>query len=189
MTRRVLLLAVLVPAVALAFKPVESGKPIAPGNGVFAVQPPQGWLYDTSRSTITATRDGVSLDSIAVEIVPHKKAFKDAKKTSTPTTPPEDLAESYIADLQAGQGALHDVVVISTDPAELAGKPAFRVVLKFRAPESAGGAEIEMCTVGTALADGVMLAIFRAPAIHFFDAHVAEFDAAVKTIELLPPKK
>lgn len=189
MIRRVLMLTVLVPAVAAALTPVESGKPVSPKKELFAVQMPSGWLYDTASMTVSASRDGEMLDNIIVQILPHKTAFKDAKKLSTPTTAPEDLAESYIAELQAGPAALRDVVVISTDPAELAGKPAFRVLFKFRAPESAGGAEIEMCTLGTALDSGVMLAMFRAPAIHYFDARFGDFEAAVKTVQLTEPKK
>ena len=46
------------------------------------------------------------LNEISVAIFPHKKAFEDAKKESTPKSAPEDLAEDYIAELQAGPTAL-----------------------------------------------------------------------------------
>ena len=56
--------------------------------------------------TISASHDGIVLNEISVAILPHKKAFEDAKKESTPKSAPEDLAEDYIAELQAGPTAL-----------------------------------------------------------------------------------
>jgi hypothetical protein len=187
MTRRFLMLAVLVPGLAFALKPVESAKPVSPGKGEFQAQLPPGWIYDTSRNAITAWHDGPLLNQIVVSIIPHKDAFKNAKRLSTPTTAPEDLAESYVANLQAGPAALHDVVVIASDPAELAGRPAFRVLLKYHAAEIESGAEMEICTLGVALDSGVMLATFRAPMIHFFERSLPDFEAAAKSIELIAP--
>jgi len=185
MIRSLSLLALLVPGLALAWKPVEAGKPVSPGKGVFAVQLPAGWLYDTSSNSVLASHDGTVLDQITILITPHAKAFKAAKKPSSPTALPEDLAESYVENLQADQGAVRDVTLLSTEPAELAGRPAFRVHLKFRAPDNQGGAVIEMTTLGTALESGLLLAVYRAPSIHYFERRLGEFDAAAKTITLV----
>ena len=191
MTRRLLMLAVLVPGLAFALKPVESAKPVSPSKGEFQAQLPPGWIYNTSRNAIVAWHDGPYLNEIMVSVMPHKDAFKFSKRPSSPTMSPEDLAENYVANLQGGPVGLHDVVVIASDPAELAGRPAFRVLLKYRAREAEGGAEMEICTLGVALDSGVMLATFRAPAIHFFERSLPEFEAAAKSIELIaaPPRK
>ena len=189
MMRRMLVLAVLAPALALAWNPTEDAKPVSPGKGGFSVQFPLGWLCDTSSSSVVASHDGVMLNSITVSLTPHKNAFKAAKKPSSPTAAPEDLAESYVANLQAPGSTLRELVTLATEPAELAGRPAFRVHLKYRIPESQGGAEIEEVTVGTPLESGLMLATYRAPALHYFPRWLTEFEAAVKTIALVAPPK
>jgi len=76
--------------------------------------------------SLDASHDGMGLNRISIgNHPPTKKAFKNAKKESTPKSAPEDLAEDYIAELQAGPHAVRDLVVVSNEPAELAGKPAF----------------------------------------------------------------
>jgi hypothetical protein len=189
MIRRAAILALL-PGLAVAgWEPVEASKRVGPGKGDFSVQLPEAWLYDSSRHSLDASHDGVGLDRITVAITPHKKTFKNAKKESTPKSAPEDLAEDYIAELQTGPHPVHDLIVVSNEPAELAGKPAFRVHLKYRAPESTGGAAMESVAIGTALDSGVMLATFEAPSIHYFERWISKFDAAAGSITLSPPPK
>lgn len=190
MIRCAAIIAMLLPGLALAgWKPTDEAKPVGPGKSGFAVQLPAGWLYDTSSNSVMASHDGMPLDHITVWIVPHKKAFKDAKKPSSPTSAPEDLAESYLAELQTGQGAVRELVVIANEPAELAGKPAFRVHFKFRACECAGGAPMESVTLGTPLESGLLLASYVAPSIHYFPRWLADFDAAAKSIALVAAPK
>jgi hypothetical protein len=190
MIQRAAILALLLPGLALAgWKPVEASKLVGPGKGDFSIQLPEDWLYDTSSNSLSASHDGPALNYISVAITSHKKAFKDAKKESTPKSSPEDLAEDYIAELQAGPNAMRDLVVVSNEPTELAGKPAFRVHLKYRAPESDGGAQMESVAIGTALDKGVMLATYQAPSIHYFQRWITKFDAAAQSITLSAPPK
>ena len=190
MMRRAAILAILLPGLAVAgWESVEASKRVGPGKAEFSVQLPEDWLFDSSRHSLDASHDGMGLNRISVAITPHKKAFKNAKKASTPKSAPEDLAEDYIAELQAGPEAVRDLVVVSNEPVELAGKPAFRVHLRYRASESTGGAAMESVTVGTALDSGVMLAIFEAPSIHYFERWISQFDAVANSITLSPPPK
>ena len=187
MIRRHLALAVLVPGLALAWAPTEPNKLVSPGHGGYAVQFPAGWLCDTKSDSVIASHDGLLLNSITVSVTAHKDVFKAAKKPSSPSAAPEDLAESYVANLQSGPGAVQDVVLLGTEPAELVGRPAFRVHLKYRASPSQGSAEIEEVTLGTPLDSGLMLATYRAPAIHFFARWLGEFEAAIQSVVLVAP--
>lgn len=187
MSRFALIFAVLLPGLAFAgWKTVEASKPVGPAKAHFSVQLPEDWLYDTSSYGLTASRDGPGLNHILIVVLPHKEAFKDAKKRSTPQSAPEDLAEDYIAELSAGPNALRELVIVTNEPAELAGKPAFRVHFKYRA---ADGAPIEAVSIGTALDSGVMLASFQAPSIHYFETSVTQFEAAAKSVSLSQPRK
>jgi hypothetical protein len=190
MIRCVAALALLLPSLAVAgWESVEASKRVGSGKGDFSLQLPETWLYDSSRHSLDASHDGVGLNRITVAITPFKKTFKNAKKESTPKSAPEDLAEDYIAELQAGPNAVRDLVVVSNEPAQLAGRPAFRVHVKYRTQAFAGGAEMESVAVGTALDSGVMLATFVAPSIHYFERWVGEFNAVAGSITLLPPPK
>src|SRR3974390_1764983 len=181
MIRCATLIALLLPGIAFAgFKPVDPSKPVSPGKANFSVQLPEDWLYDSSSDALDASHDGLGLNHISIAIMPHKKVFKDTKKVSTPKSAPEDLAEDYIAELQAGPHAVHELAVISNEPAELAGRPAFRIHVKYRAAESTGGAQMEAVVFGTALENGVMVATYTAPSIHYFGRWIANFEAAEK---------
>jgi hypothetical protein len=190
MIRCAAILTLLLPGLAVAgWESVDPSKRVGPGKGDFSVQLPESWLYDSSRHSLEASHDGIGLNRITVAITPHKKAFKNAKKESTSNSAPEDLAEDYIAALQAGPNAVRDLVVVSNEPAELAGKPAFRVRVRYRAPELTGGAAMESVAVGTALSSGVMLAIFEAPSIHYFERWISKFDTVASSITLSRPPK
>lgn len=190
MIRCIATLALLLPSLAFAgWESAEASKRVGSGKGDFSLQLPETWLYDSSRHSLDASHDGVGLNRITVAITPYKKTFKNSKKQSTANSAPEDLAEDYIAELQAGPNAVRDLVVISNEPAQLAGRPAFRVHVKYRAQEIAGGAAMESVAIGTALDSGVMLATFEAPSVHFFERWIREFNSAAGSITLLPPPK
>jgi hypothetical protein len=190
MIRCIATLALLLPSLAFAgWESVQASKRVGCGKGDFSLQLPETWLYDSSRHSLDASHDGVGLNRITVAITPFKKTFKNANKEVTSHSAPDDLAEDYIAELQAGPNAVSDLVVVSNEPAQLAGRPAFRVHVTYRAPASAGGAAMESVAIGTALDSGVMLATFEAPSIHYFERWIREFDAVAGSITLLPPPK
>ncbi len=169
---------------AHAWDAAPAGQPVAMKKAGWAIAVPDGWLYDTpSGHELAASRDGMFLNWISLALVPHKDAFKAVKRESRPDSLPEDLAESYVAYLKGVGGLYNDVEVISTDPAELAGRPAFRVHVKFRLPEALGRATFEQTTVGTALDAGLLLATFRAPSLHHYAKWLPEFDKALATVQ------
>lgn len=151
------------------------------GSAGFSVRPPVGWIYDTGSKHVVAARNGMLLDGLRIALVPHKNAFEALKKPSTPDMLPEDLAEAYVAELQAA-GTYTDVQLVSIDPAELVGHPAFRVRLTYRLPASMGGASMAQLAIGTALPDGVLIATFDAPQIHFFEESLPVVEEALRSV-------
>lgn len=188
MTRRLLAtLLILLPTLALAWSPVVTDTPASPKHGGFVVTLPEAWLYNTDGTGVFASHDGEDLDHIGIQVIPHKTIFKNIKKVASRDMPPEDLAENYLASLQAN-GNVIELVVISSEPAELAGQPAFRLHLTYRTPPAQGDAQMELTAVGTALSDGVLLATYRAPSIHFYGKWVGAFEAALKSLQLAPKR-
>ncbi len=178
----------LVSAVATAgWKVVEPGTVATASSGGFSLQPPAGWVYDTGSRHVVAARNGVLLDGLRVTMTPHKSTFKALKKPSSPESLPEDLAEAYVANLQA-EGTLTEVQLISVEPAELAGRPAFRVRLTYRLPAALGGARMEQVAIGAALPEGLLLATFEGPQIHFFEQSLPAVEESLRTLTLAPGK-
>ena len=169
------------------WKVVEPGMVATAGSGGFSLQPPSGWVYDTGSRHVVAARNGVLLDGLRVTLIPHKSTFKAVKKPSTPESLPEDLAETYVANLQA-EGTVSEVQLISIDPAEFAGRPAFRVHLTYRLPVGLGGARMEQVALGAVLPGGLLLATFDGPRIHFFEQSWPAAEEALRTVTLSPGK-
>lgn len=169
------------------WKLVEPDTIATASSAGFSVRPPAGWVYDTGSKHVVAARNGMLLDGLRVALIPHKSAFKALKKSSTPDMLPEDLAEAYVAELQAA-GTYTDVKLVSIDPAELGGHPAFRVRLTYQLPASLGGASMVQVALGTALPDGVLLATFEAPQIHFFEESLPAAEEALRSVTLTTAK-
>jgi hypothetical protein len=149
----------------------------------FSVRPPAGWIYDAGSKQVVAARNGMLLDGLRVALIPHKNMFTAINKPLTRGMLPEDLAEAYVAEMQAA-GTYTDVKLVSIDPAELSGLPAFRVRLTYRLPASLGGATMVRVAVGTRLTDGILLATFDAPQIHFFEESLPAAEEALRSVTL-----
>jgi hypothetical protein len=194
MTKQVRIAAFAVIAAALSFAPLASAawKMVDPAaavtsKGGFAVTLPADWNYDTSGTAVIATHDGPLLNAISVRLMGAKEGFKSLKQPYNPDAAPEDLAEAYIAVFQAEQ-KVNDFQLLSTEPADLAGRPGFRVRFQYRVRAELGGARIEQVTVGTGLPGGLLVATYFAPQIHFFPLWLPTFDATLAKVVLTAPK-
>jgi hypothetical protein len=165
-----------------------AGVPVDTTRGRFSVVPPAGWVYDRSAYEISASRDGPLLEIVAFTLRKHKKAFAAIKKDSAPDALPEELAEDYVADLKS-QAGIGDVETTAIEPADLAGNAAFRVRLTFVLAQETGGVTYEEITLGAPLPDGLLLARYRAPQIHFFDTYLAQFEETLRSLTLAPGKE
>ena len=173
----------LVPLAAGGWEPVLAEHVSAPKKHAFTVQLPPGWLVDVGKQALMASRDGPSLGAIGVELFAHKDAFRGAKKQSRDGEPPEDLAEAYLAEVQSS-GVLN-VEVVSKGPVQLAGRPAFRLQVRYRSPAEFG-VEFEEVALGTTAPEGFLVARYRAPRVHFFEKNLPDFEAVLPSLALTP---
>lgn len=155
-----------------------AGKAFESRSGGYAIEFPAGWKYNGSGTSCAASRDGFDLNALSVEIRKHKDAFKAIKKKSSEQSLPQELAENFIANMKAA-GGNESIEVLENDPAELAGKPAFRLHLKYRVPIDIGALDYEHIVVGAATPKGLLLVSYRAPSLHYFAAQRAAFEAAL----------
>jgi len=186
--RAALLLLLLAPALALAWKLSEAGKPFTHAGSGYSVQFPVGWKYNklAFSDESGATRDGPFLQAIYVDFRAHKTAFKSLKQASSATMLPQDLAEKLVADMTKERG-LENVTTLGSEPAELAGQPAFRLSFEYRAPVERGAVRFREVVVGTVNARGLYLLGYRAPVIRYFERDLAAFDATLTSFAINLP--
>jgi hypothetical protein len=169
-------------AVAVAGVPVETTR------GRFSVVPPAGWVCERSAYEVAASRDGALLESVSFTLRKHKKAFAAIKKDSAPDALPEELAENYLADLKS-QAGIGNVEALAVEPADLGGNAAFLVRLTFVLAQEMGGVTYQEITLGAPLQDGLLIARYRAPQIHFFDTYLPQFEETLRSLTLAPVKE
>jgi len=184
MKRALLLALLLVPfaAQAASWQAGVPGMRIGPSNGAFSFLPPAEWNVATMDSSVVASRNGPLLDNLLVEWLAHGLPSKRLPRGSSPDTPLEDLAEDYVAGLQALGYA--DIKLLATEPAEFLDRPAFRVHLTYRLPDQVGGALTELLATGIATAKGVLIVTFDAPILHYFGEYWPIAEASLQGLQL-----
>lgn len=176
-------LLMLAPLASFGWELNVSGATVTPKWRGCTVRLPAGWNYDTAPRAVLASYDGPLLNHILVQLMPHKDAFKAIKRVSSAQSLPEDLAESYVANLQA-EGVMREVEILGTEPAALAGQAAFRLHLRYRLPENSGSAVVEEIVLGTPTPKALLLVKYAAPALHFFAKSLPVFDEVAKSVTL-----
>jgi len=159
-------------------KVAVQGEPFQSKSGGYAIEFPAGWKCAGSGKDSNASRDGYGLDAISVEVRKHKNAFRAIKKGSSEQALPQELAELLVDDIKA-QGGNEGIEVLASEPAELGGRPAFRLHLRTRVVIDVGALDYEQIIVGTATPDGLVLVAYRAPSLHYFAAHRQDFETAL----------
>jgi hypothetical protein len=178
----VLLAGVLAAMPALAWKLVAEGTPFTHKSG-YSIQYPAGWRWVSSGSDGVATRDGVWLQQIFVDFRKHKNAFRALKQDSTPEMMPQELAEKYVAEM-AKAGSLQNMEILSNEPTLLAGRPAFRVHVAYRASVDMGSVRYQAVIVGANSPQGIFLVGYDAAVLHYFQRDLEAFEKALATFAI-----
>jgi hypothetical protein len=158
-------------------------RPASPIQGGFVVRAPAGWTVTESDNVIRATRDGNALNNIGVELRDHNRSFLAIGRRTTRYTSPQQLAAWFVEDLEQQKVPELRIMGVSTD-SQLVGKPAFRVRFSYRLPVFLGGARIEQVAIGTAVADGLLVASLDAPQLGYFAKAMPAFEEVVQTMVL-----
>ncbi len=145
---------------------------------------PVGWYMTPFRVAGGArvfTRDGTMLQTIVSGRSTHKRAFPAIEKESSPDMLPQDLAETYIANLKAS--FQNDTVdVLDNVPAVLGGYPGVRLVFEYR---NEAGLRYRTVHYVVSAPGGLYVLRYEAPTLHYFERHIAEFEGAVSTFRML----
>lgn len=174
---------------ALAWKLAEDGQRFEHKASGYSIQFPAGWRYQKMAfgDESLATRDGPWLQAIYVDFRKHKKAFPGLKKDATPDMMPQELAEKLVADFTISRG-LQNMQVLSDQPTELAGLPAFRLHLAYRTAVDAGSVRYEEYVVGANSPQGIFVIHYRAPVLHYFARDVEAYEQSLASFAIAAPQ-
>lgn len=179
-----LLLGVAAAAPAMAWKLVAEGTPFSHKSG-YSIQYPPGWRWikRPAGDESVATRDGIWLQQIFVDFRKHKNAFRALKQDSNPEMMPQELAEKYVSEMAAA-GSLQNMEILSNEPALLAGRPAFRVHVAYRASVDMGSVRYQAIVVGANSPQGIFLVAYDAAVLHYFKRDLETFERALATFAI-----
>ena len=150
----------------------------------YTFQAPTGWYltpYKLAGGARVFTRDGTPLQTIVSGRSSHKRAFPAIEKESSPDMLPQDLAETYIANLKA-RFQNDTVDVLDNVPAVLGGSPGVRLTFEYR---NDAGLRYRAVHYVASAPGGLYVLSYEAPTLHYFERHVAEFEGAVDTFRML----
>ena len=152
----------------------------------FSAQLPPGWIQISSHdeSSTLVSANGPELDLISLLRRDNAKAFPSTKKEASPTELPGDLAADFIAESKTEGNS--NVQVVTNEPAILAGKDGFRVVMEFT---TTSGVHYRSESYGLCTMDGFYALIYRAPVLHYYDLYEPAFKSVVASFQLAPHAK
>ena len=170
---------------ALAWKLAADGERFEHRASGYSIQFPTGWRYQKMAfgDECLATRDGPWLQAVYVDFRKHKKAFPGLKKDATPDMMPQELAEKLVADITQTRG-LQNMQVLSDEPTELAGRPAFRLHLAYRTAVDAGSVRYEEYVVGANSPQGIFVVHYRAPVLNYFARDVGAYEKSLASFSI-----
>lgn len=189
----VMLIVTLSLAGCAAWERVEKAHTKGPGDA-YTVDLPVGWVRSTlagvSGGSLTqlrgdpvlVTRDGPRLQVIALSRDDGDKAFPKLKKGASEDLLPSELAELYVADLKARGGEMAVLKVLDNRPVRISGQPGFRVHLQYR---NTRGLVLEQVTCGLLYRKKFYLVSYQAPALHYFQKTLPDYEAVVASFRLI----
>jgi hypothetical protein len=149
--------------------------------GEFDIQIPADWRASNRvRKIIRASRDGIALNEISVELRNHGRAFRYSNQKTTRESAPEQVAAWLVEDLR--QQELDQLEIIDIAEDTLAGQPAFRVRYSYQMPGCLQAVRVEQVTVGTVVRQGLLLAGLRAPQLVYFEQALPIFEQSIRTV-------
>jgi hypothetical protein len=155
---------------------ISGGATYTAKDKAYSVPVPAGWHYATRLGpAVLATRDGLALQTVAVEGKALDKALANSKRTLTPGMAPYELAEVVLDDLRSNRD-LTGLEVIANEPAAVGGQGGFKVTLAYR---TADRLRLSETLYGVIHGGKLWTLRYTAPTRHYHARDLATFEEMV----------
>lgn len=131
--------------------------------------------------TISASRDGLGIQSIVAAKRFNKFAFPSIEKKLNPNMLSSELADLYVTDLRK-QSGLERLRVLSSKPARIGKKRGFRVIVSYRNED---GLRIVRDAYGFMDKTGFYLITYTGPHLYYYDRDRVAFARTAQSFHRL----
>lgn len=161
---------------------VKTDAPFTSAAKDYSVEPPHGWNRRNTDEFLLVTRDGLQLQNMYItrKNITEEKQFPHTRKRITSGMLPHELAEVVIDNYQSDTDNPVEAIEENV-PETISGKPAFRVRLVYG---TKSGLRYRSEIYGLLNDNWFYEIVYIAPARHYFDRNLAEFQNMVKTFRL-----
>ncbi|MGW8248672.1 MAG: hypothetical protein ACWGOV_11255 [Acidiferrobacterales bacterium] len=151
-------------------------------NGWMQTKLPQAMLKNKKgkfipMETLTASRDGIGLQTITAAKRFNKFAFPSIEKQLRTNMLPSEVADLYVSDLRK-QSGLERLKVLSNKPAKIGRKSGFHVVTSYRNDD---GLRLILDTYGFADKTGLYLISYTGPYLYYYKRDHKDFVRTAQT--------
>jgi hypothetical protein len=176
--KRLFILALSLAACATPWMPAEGT--YAQPAAHYSVQLPQGWMRLRDAPELFTTRDGPLLQRVFAKWATFGQPLPASKKVITAGMLPEEAAE-VVRDELATSGGAQGLTVAENAPAQVAGKPGFRIVYRFRTGD---GLQMKGVAYGVMGNGGLAMVAYVAAERHYFDLDLPTFEQIRESMRL-----
>lgn len=182
MKKVVLLCVALVLSGCVFWKEVKTAEAFGPKKA-FRVELPVGWMEFVANNPndLLLTRDGFSLQRVAINHNTFKKAFEKTEVEVSQDTLLTDFIDYYVAEFLKRNEEL-SLEVDAKLPAVVGGLDGFKVTMH---ATNKKGLTYNIVAYGCLDEEGVYDLVFWAPEIHYFERDLPEFEKVVESFTVL----
>jgi len=178
------LAAILTTACASGPRWVAAGGTYTPLSSRYTMQLPQGWKRLEGQDWLLTSRDGPFLQSLSVRIIEVDKPIGNStKKVLARGMLPQEAAE-VIQDAIASSPGMQGMKLLENAPAELDGRPGFKLVLGFKDED---GLKMKAVVYGVLAGDALYQLTYRAPERYYFEHDLATVEQVRATFRIKQP--
>jgi len=175
--------AVIAVACATTGPPWVPAGDYTPPSRKYSVRFPQGWMRVAEQDWVLASKDGVFLQHIRVRVLDTGKPLGSTKKMLSRGMLPQEAAE-VVRDAIASAPGMQGMTLIENVPAELAGRPAFKLVVAYK---DADGLKMKAVVYGALVGDSLYEVMYRAPERHYFERDLAALERVRSSFKVGAP--
>jgi hypothetical protein len=164
----------------------------------FQMSVPEGWVRTTKPVTwerieidgepetillesMAVTRDGTGIHAITITRHYPDTSFPTIKRKSVANMLPAEVADLYVSELRKRSG-LERLKVLSNKPANINGKPAFRLEMQYKNED---GLRIRIVSYGFVDKTGFYSINYRAPYLYYYKRDYKKFTSVVRSFKQL----
>ena len=154
----------------------SGGSVFTSSKHAYSLPVPAGWSYATTMGPdFVASKDGLTLQSIAVQVSPLEDALMHSERSLRVDMIPFEVAETIIDDLRADR-ELDSLAVLRNEPATIGGRVGFKLTLAYRNHDQLRMTETRYAVIHS----GQLWTLrFRAPSRHYHGRDLGDFERMV----------